>query len=1289
MTIEAMTQNEGLGNRLVAKPQLFDDARIELRVPGGLTVEQHVLRVVADPFMQQCAVVYIGGHKIDRAHWGHVWPKPGVEITLKIVPMGAAKKILRTILTLALVVAAFYLAPVIVGGVLGPATLSGLQAGTILGANALGAVVGAVTGAITLTGMLLINSLTSVKPPKIEQERPATSFSGFNNSVSAGAPIPVVLGRMRYYPPFAALPYSELVGDDQYLRAIFCFGYGPLEISDIRVGETPISDFEDVMVQIQRGFPGETYPQLFTRDVTEESLSIQLEAGNTVTRETADGTKEAVFDIGFITGLVENDPKKGTRKTTSVSFTIRYRKAGTSDPLQNITAGFPSSGVIAEAASFPSFPSFPGVVIPPLDFWNAPVGTTSVRTFSGKTRLPMRRSVSIIFPSTGKWEVHITRTTADAGEDSSKINRSDLVAFRSIKHSRPINRTGLCLVAVRIRASNQLSQGLNTFNAVAQRLYPVWNGSAWINPTSAMSSASLVQHRTSNPAYAYAYILRGAASARPIADDRLHYPSLTGWRDACDAPAPTGGGKRWAFNGVIDFDAQVWEIMRDIAAAGRARPTVVDGKHGILRDKAQSTPVQMFTPRNSRNHQGQIVYVDLPHGLNMKIADAARDYAERDVPVYRDGFHAGNATKVEDTALFGVTSAAQAWREGRYQLAVGELRPEITAFDADIEAIVCNAGDRVYVQHDVPRFGLGAGRIKSVTLDGNGDAISLETDDFISMEEGKSYVLRVRLVEAEATGRFVDAGINMVPGETNAPVFSTPLTGAEIPKPGDLYAFGEVGSVTRDCIVKEIQPLNDLDWRLTVLDYAPPIYTADTGLIPAFDPGPSGDPEIAPPGAVRNLTLTEDVLFSSSGQPVSDINASWQPPLGISVASYEIYRLQNSRFTLLDVRPGSENQLPLGLQSAESITIAVLAVSSTGRKLPLTEAAQATLVLTGDDGAPSRPDTFTVARLADGTRRFEWIHDTPEPDVAGYEIRFESGASGTWESATALHTGLLTVSPLETNELAAGTYTFLIKSKDHDGNYSEDHVAIIATLGDPRLKNVILQRLEASLNWPGVKTDCAVVGGKVIALTDGTWADLSGTDWNDYAAGDWRFGLGAKSPIIYETPEIDLGADFVFTPLVTVTGAGIPTITMQAGTDSDGAVTGAFVTPVQATARYVKIRVSMADIDPMINQITTLLDAELVTEDFEDIDTSSAPDIWFSRIATGHFRIGSKGNIQLIAVASIRALQNVGAGYSWELISKAQNVNGEVAAEFKVYDGSGSLSDATVDVELKGPKKES
>jgi hypothetical protein len=41
------------------------------------------------------------------------------------------------------------------------------------------------------------------------------------------------------------------------------------------------------------------------------------------------------------------------------------------------------------------------------------------------------------------------------------------------------------------------------------------------------------------------------------------------------------------------------DVLRDVLASGRASFGMVNGKYGAVRDKAQTVPVQMFTPSNS------------------------------------------------------------------------------------------------------------------------------------------------------------------------------------------------------------------------------------------------------------------------------------------------------------------------------------------------------------------------------------------------------------------------------------------------------------------------------------------------------------------------------------------------------------------------------------------------------------------------------------------------------------------------------------------------------------------
>lgn len=347
-------------------------------------------------------------------------------------------------------------------------------------------------------------------------------------------------------------------------------------------------------------------------------------------------------------------------------------------------------------------------------------------------------------------------------------------------------------------------------------------------------------------------------------------------------------------------------------------------------------------------------------------------------------------------------------------------------------------------------------------------------------------------------------------------------------------------------------------------------------------------------------------------------------------------------------------------------------------------------VVIGKTAPPDAPTEFAVARMADGTRRFTFALTNPPADVrvgGGFKLRWKLGTTSDWSAMTDLHSNLLTVSPFETNELAAGNYTFALKTIDSTGNESTTAVFTTATLGNPRLRNALLNQFEHP-DWPGTATDCSIDtdSGYLVANSDGDWSDLEAT-WDDLQD-SWGQILPNLSPIVYETLEIDLGSDVAFTPLVTVIGQGTQTITVKTGTDADGGVVGVYAAPAgQVTARYLQAKISMAHAsEPIIESMTVIADGETVLEEFLDFDTSSETASWFSSVATGHFKVGSRdGALNVISSAKIIALQNVGASWTWELISKATTVNGHVAAEFKIYDNTGTLADALVDVELKGP----
>src|SRR5690625_6435350 len=96
-----------------------------------------------------------------------------------------------------------------------------------------------------------------IKPPKPpgaprEAER-LPGISGQSNQLAPFGTIDKIYGRVRVVPELGAKPYTEIAGDDQYLLMLLVVAHGPLEISDIGIGETPITHLDDYEIAVRPG----------------------------------------------------------------------------------------------------------------------------------------------------------------------------------------------------------------------------------------------------------------------------------------------------------------------------------------------------------------------------------------------------------------------------------------------------------------------------------------------------------------------------------------------------------------------------------------------------------------------------------------------------------------------------------------------------------------------------------------------------------------------------------------------------------------------------------------------------------------------------------------------------------------------------------------------------------------------------------------------------------------------------------------------------------------------------
>lgn len=1219
------------------------DEQVEAEVADG----QSIREIVGDVPVH----AWVDGHEVPAELLGKVRPKAGAVLVVRPVPRDGG--IIRSVALVAVAAAAV----AVTGGALAP----------LLGASFAVGGLGAIAGgaAIGIGGSLLINQLVPPQLPSLsnsgESFNRLEALTGTSNRTAAFQPIPRLYGTFRFFPPvpMTGLPYTELVGSDQYLRMLLVLGYGPLEVggvkagdggliteatsltgTPIRIGETDIAQWEDVEFEI--GDPADI--TLYSNEVIEsnpawvtdvdmsgvdrEDDDIWVTDGDTATRTTSVDADEISIDLTFPAGLFGMS-SGGKTSYAKVEVKIEYRLVGAGS-------------------------------------WTVQANPWTVQSSKRETfRVGRRWKVA-----TGQYEVRLTRIRTFFSEAETTSAQMSWTALRTIRSKKPFVVPNTVVMALRIRATDQLNGRLDNVSVEAASLLQVWNGSAW------------AEQATRAPAWIYADILTGAANADPLNKADLDTTALLDWATETEADG------RY-YDGVFDDNSTVFARLQEVATTGRASFGLNgEAKVSVVRDTAQSTPKMVISPRNSFDFSSTISYDKPPHAYRVRFVDPDT-YEDTERLVFDDGYNEGNATRYEVLQTKGVKSADQAWKDGRYHLAQIRLRPETFTFSQDVQHLRYRRGDLLTLRHDVILVGLGAGRVTAITTDMSGDVTAFDCDERLYMEAAKSYGVKVQKDDSS----IATVGITTVSPYTQSVTLNSPVTGIKV---GDHFVFGEAGAESLDVKVSRIEPRGDFIAQVTCVPAAPDVLDAETGSIPDYDP-----------------VLTKPIDVNVLPPPVPEITAIRSDETVMFRDTDGSFRLRMMVFARIDSFPGTgavmqvrvknQNESAPVWQTSEpqdaGVGVFVFAdvhegdvydiqarSSRDGRASRWSSTQTHTIV--GKTSKPPQVTNLFVQTEADGTRKYSWDVDNQPIDTAGYVIKYVRGTTWTdWDSALPLGQGLITTSPWESNLLPAGDYVVAIKAQDTSGNQSATETTLQVDLGNPRLRSVLVQKVPPVEGWPGTITDAFVnVDNELEAITVGGWANLPDT-WAEL--GDSWAAIGAtKDPIEYITEVIDIGRDVTFTPLTTVDAAGNPTVTMKTGTDADGGVTGSFVTPAETTGRYVQLKVSVTNPTgvALIRYIEVLIDSPVVIVSYDDVNTASASANWFESVAAGHFKIATQNNMGAINSAAIRAFQNVGAGWTFELLSKSASVSGNAnpAAEFKTYNASGVLADATIDVELKG-----
>lgn len=882
------------------------------------------------------------------------------------------------------------------------------------------------------------------------------SITGTQNAANKFGPIPTMVGgTTRIWPPLAAEPYTETVGEDQFLRQRFAM-IGPVELSDFKIGETSLENYDDVEIEWIQGFSTDALPTLYAdgTDISEESVGADLkQVDGWVTRTTQLKTKEITYDIAQQQLFkVEGS----SYVATSVQYDVSYRQSGTTGDWLAPDVG---QGSIVDTGD----------------------GDATRITISGyytNARLfPYR-----FFVSEGQYDVRWRRVTQDNDENTEIFDGMQLRVLRSIAEHPGIdtqNLPPLSVIDLRIKASGQLNGVVDQLNCIAQAYLPVWDGASTVTYT-----------LSDNPAWAFFGVLYGNANKRPVSDlSRYDFESLSNWATLCES-------KGWNVNGILDTSTTVIRQLSTIASIGRASLTMVNNRYGVAVDWEKDTVIQVFTPRNSWGFESAKIWLDDVHAARVKFVDKDNGYELSEGFVYADGYDESTATLFSEQEAQWITSWGQVWEKYRYEFADRILRPEIYTFNVDIENLRCTRGDRVRLVHDVMLVGLGQARIKSVTTDGVGNVETATIDSLWTLDDATSYAINIQRFNGQVYEGFIDNPPSLQ--DVSTVTFNPAIPAAVAPQGGELIAFGEADKgVGLDLIIHEIQPQANLNAKLVCQDYAPGIQAAADGPIGPYDPqitigrnSRNGRPE-AP--IIESVVSDETVIIvANDGTLITRAVMSLIPndsPIPITGYQAQYRRSGSELWDSVGTFPPETNSISVeNLPDGINHDFRVRALTEVGSSSEWTEVLNHTVI-----GKTSPPPDVNGMLLDDSL--LTWTYPNRPVDFAGFRLRYAiAGTQYSWDTATPV-TGnpLISVQQFDISGFT-GSLVWLCKGEDTTGNQSENAAVVITNLGDPGLTNVIETWPEAP-DWDGIITNGANNAGVLEADGQDVWTGVDANVW--------------------------------------------------------------------------------------------------------------------------------------------------------------------------------------------------
>lgn len=551
----------------------------------------------------------------------------------------------------------------------------------LFGAGTLGAY--ATTAAIGMGGAMLVSSLTAPKAgatnaPDAKQDQIYT-VGAQGNTAKLGQPLPIWYGRLKRFPDFAATPWGEFVGNDQYLNVLLSTTMGSLSYETLFIDDTPFwtaaggleAPYSDVQLAFyEPGAPVTLFP-VNVSSSSEVSGQELPDGTGTFGGQYVGGTPRTPG--AWLGGFVANP--SGTQ-AQSISFDFVLPGGCFTANQNGNDIGFASIAVTGEAC--------------PCNDAGTPTGSYAnlfTTQFDYNSTAPIRQSIKVdVGP--GRYLVRFRREDASLGstQGSNKIVWAGLRAYLKGNSSFPDVST----IAIRIKAT-QSTQGSYKFGVLATRKLPVWNGS------------SFVPQPTRNPAWAFLDAVASEQYGSGLSLGKVDFNAIVNFAAGCTARGDT-------FDYCFSAATAVPEALDKILTPARSRHFWLGDTVSIVRDEWRTVPTMLLTDREIVRDSTQVSFTMLgdedPDAVIVEYVDQETWLpAQVQYPPDTEIF---TATQAEVKRIDGVINREHAFRECAFYYLQSIYRRERVEIGVEYEGRALTFGQDIRIQSELPMaYGYG------------------------------------------------------------------------------------------------------------------------------------------------------------------------------------------------------------------------------------------------------------------------------------------------------------------------------------------------------------------------------------------------------------------------------------------------------------------------------------------------------------------------------------------------------------------------------------------------------